>query len=48
MDNNDQSADAVFLRFDQLVSQLEDEGYPFAFIIEVMRDYVEIADDYLV
>ena len=36
METTEQSADAVFLRFDQLVSQLEDEGYPFAFIIEVM------------
>lgn len=48
MQPSDNSADEVFLRFDQLVSVLEDEGYPFAFLVDVMRDYIEIADDYLV
>lgn len=43
----DLSRDDVFTRIDQLVERLEDEGYPFPFVVSVLRDYVEIADDYL-
>jgi hypothetical protein len=40
-----QSNDHLFLALDAWVEQFEGE-IPFQEIIEVMRDYVEIADDY--
>lgn len=43
----DNSKDLLFQRIDALVEQFEQEGYPFAHIIDVMRDYIEIADDFL-
>lgn len=43
----DSTKDILFQRIDQLVEQFEHEGYPFAHIIDVMRDYIEIADDFL-
>ena len=39
------SNDHLFLALDKWVETLEGE-IPFQEIIEVMRDYVEIADDY--
>jgi len=41
------SKNILFQRIDQLVEQFEQEGYPFAHIIDVMRDYIELADDFL-
>jgi hypothetical protein len=45
--NEDTSKDLLFSRIDALADQFEQEGYPFAHIIDVMRDYIEIADDFL-
>jgi hypothetical protein len=45
--NEDTTKDLLFTRIDALVEQFEHEGYPFAHIIDVMRDYIEIADDFL-
>ena len=44
---NTDALDHVFVQLDKAVSVLEDEGYPFEFILDVMRDYLELADDYL-
>lgn len=41
------SKDTVFSRIDALVDQLEDEGYELRFVVEVMKEFVEICDDYL-
>ena len=41
------SIDALFVRLDQLVEQLEDEGIPYEVIVGVLRDYVELSDEYL-
>jgi hypothetical protein len=41
------SIDALFVRLDQLVEQLEDEGVPYEVIVGVLRDYVELSDEYL-
>lgn len=41
------SVDALFVRLDQLVEQLEDEGFPYEVIVGVLRDYVELSDEYL-
>lgn len=41
------SSDAVFVRLDGFVQSLEDEGYAFDFIVNVLRDYIELADDYV-
>ena len=38
-------SDLLFLSLDSWVEQFEGE-VPFQEIVEVMRDYVEIADDY--
>jgi len=35
----------VMCRLDSLVAQLEQEGYPFAFILQEMQDYLEICDE---
>jgi hypothetical protein len=43
----DSSKDILFQRIDKLVEQFEDEGYPLAAIIDVMREYIEITDDFL-
>lgn len=43
----DLNRDLLFTRLDALVEQFEEEGYPFPHIIDVLKDYVEIADDYL-
>lgn len=43
----DSSKDLLFSRIDALVEEFEHEGYPFAHIIDVMRDYIELADDFL-
>ena len=44
---DDATKDLLFSRIDALVEQFEQEGYPFAHVIDVMRDYIEIADDFL-
>ena len=44
---NTEALDHVFLRVDEVVASLEDEGYPFEFILDVFRDYLELADEYL-
>jgi hypothetical protein len=41
------SLDSLFQRLDQLVQQLEDEGFPYELIVGVLRDYVELSDEYL-
>jgi hypothetical protein len=41
------SIDTLFVRLDQLVEQLEDEGVPYEVIVGVLRDYVELSDEYL-
>jgi hypothetical protein len=41
------SVDSLFVRVDQLVEQLEDEGFPYEVIVGVLRDYVELSDEYL-
>jgi hypothetical protein len=41
------SVDALFVRIDQLVEQFEDEGIPYEVIVGVLRDYVELSDEYL-
>lgn len=35
----------VMCRLDTLVAQLEQEGYPFPFILQEMQDYLEICDE---
>ena len=35
----------VMCRLDSLVAQLEQEGYPFPFILQEMQDYLEICDE---
>ena len=35
----------VMCRLDCLVAQLEQEGYPFPFILQEMQDYLEICDE---
>jgi hypothetical protein len=40
-----EKGEAVILRIDALVEVLEAEGYPLAFILEEMTDYVELARD---
>ena len=35
----------VMCRLDTLVAQLEQEGYPFLFILQEMQDYLEICDE---
>lgn len=37
--------EAVILRIDALVEQLEDEGFPLQFILEELTEYVELARD---
>jgi hypothetical protein len=44
---NPNASDQVFVRLDAFVESLEDEGYAFDFIMDVLRDYVEIAEDYV-
>jgi hypothetical protein len=46
-DEQTNASDQVFVRLDGFVQLLEDEGYAFDFIIDVLRDYIEIADDYV-
>jgi hypothetical protein len=41
------SIDQVFVRLDAFVASLEDEGYAFDFILNVLRDYIELAEDYV-
>jgi hypothetical protein len=41
------SSDHVFVLLDAFVESLEDEGYAFDFIVDVLRDYIELADDYV-
>ena len=41
------SKDEVFNRIDLTISYLEDEGYPLDFILDVIRDYVELCDELL-
>jgi hypothetical protein len=43
----DNSKNIIFSRIDGLVEQFEQEGYPFAYIVEVLRDYIELSDDFL-
>ena len=40
--NNDEE---VMCRLDTLVAQLEQEGYPFPFILKEMQAYLEICDE---
>ena len=41
------SLDHVFVRIDEAVASLEDEGYPLEFILDIMRDYLELSNEYL-
>lgn len=41
------NVDHVFLSIDRAITALEDEGYPFEFICDVLNDYLELADEYL-
>lgn len=47
MSDLDANTDVVFQRIDAFVDTLEEEGYPFPFLIEILREYVEIADDFM-
>lgn len=39
--------DSLFLRLDQMICLLEDEGYPLQEIIQVMKDYVELCEEFV-
>lgn len=39
--------DTLFIQLDQLVCRLEDEGHPFQNIVQVMRDYVELCEEFV-
>jgi len=41
------NVDYVFQRIDQAIAGLEEEGFPFEFVCEVLNDYLELADEYL-
>ena len=45
--SEERSKDLLFHRIDALVEEFEQDGYPFAAIIDVLRDYIEISDDFL-
>jgi|TARA_Y100000033_G_C2733381_1_gene104588 hypothetical protein len=37
--------DHIFIKIDEEVARLEDDGYPFNVIIQVMQDYVDLSND---
>lgn len=37
----------LFAIIDQLVVELEGEGYPYQAILDALRDYVEISEEYV-
>lgn len=39
------TSEAIMIRIDALVSELEHEGYPTSVILEEMEDYLEIASE---
>ena len=41
------SLDSLFFLVDEFVQRLEDEGHPYEVILQVLRDYVEISDEYM-
>lgn len=41
------SVDSLFLTIDQFVAQLEDEGWPYSTILDTLRDYVELSEEFV-
>ena len=41
------NTDHLFIKLDEEVARLEDDGYPFNVIVEVMQDYVDLSNDYI-
>lgn len=37
----------LFSIIDQLVLELEAEGYPYQAVLDALRDYVEISEEYV-
>ena len=37
--------DHIFIKIAAEVARLEDDGYPFNVIIQVMQDYVDLSND---
>lgn len=40
--------DKVFLALDAAVAELEEQGYDLDFILDVMDEYIEISDDFVI
>lgn len=39
--------DDVFIRLDNFVASLEEEGIPLNLILDVMQDYIDLCDEFL-